>query len=107
MFWTQFSLSTSPQLFCPAAMQIGALEDTRKQVLQGTLEVQKCFRAHRARRHFHDLKQGVTALQSCKEAVKVFSKFICDPFEMTLHKKFCLENLILCHIGFSSESCQT
>ncbi|XP_071907469.1 myosin-2-like isoform X3 [Coffea arabica] len=46
------------------AGQIGALEDTRKQVLQGTLEVQKCFRAHRARRHFHDLKQGVTALQS-------------------------------------------
>ncbi|XP_027170682.1 myosin-2 isoform X1 [Coffea eugenioides] len=46
------------------AGQIGVLEDTRKQVLQGTLEVQKCFRAHRARRHFHDLKQGVTALQS-------------------------------------------
>lgn len=46
------------------AGQIGALEDTRKQVLQGTLEVQKCFRGHRARREFHELKQGVTALQS-------------------------------------------
>lgn len=46
------------------AGQIGALEDARKQVLQGTLEVQKCFRAHRARRHFHELKQGVAALQS-------------------------------------------
>ncbi|KAL3508613.1 hypothetical protein ACH5RR_028014 [Cinchona calisaya] len=46
------------------AGQIGALEDTRKQVLQGTLEVQKCFRGHRARRYFHELKQGVTTLQS-------------------------------------------
>ncbi|KAL3503279.1 hypothetical protein ACH5RR_037728 [Cinchona calisaya] len=46
------------------AGQIGALEDVRKQVLQGTLEVQKCFRGHQARRHFHELKEGVTALQS-------------------------------------------
>ncbi|KAM7492624.1 hypothetical protein LguiA_035545 [Lonicera macranthoides] len=44
--------------------QIGALEDIRKQVLQGTLEVQKCFRCHRARRHFHELKRGVITLQS-------------------------------------------
>ncbi|CAI9088594.1 OLC1v1022970C1 [Oldenlandia corymbosa var. corymbosa] len=46
------------------AGQIGVLEDIRKQVLQGTLEVQKCFRGHRARRYFHELKQGVTTLQS-------------------------------------------
>ncbi|KAM3222696.1 myosin-2 isoform X2 [Capsicum annuum] len=46
------------------AGQIAALEDVRNQVLQGTLEVQKCFRGHRARRHFHDLKGGVIMLQS-------------------------------------------
>ncbi|GFQ06239.1 myosin-2 [Phtheirospermum japonicum] len=40
------------------AGQIAALEDVRKQVLQGTLEVQKCFRGHRARRYFHELKGG-------------------------------------------------
>ncbi|KAK6131574.1 hypothetical protein DH2020_034685 [Rehmannia glutinosa] len=46
------------------AGQIAALEDVRKQVLQGTLEVQKCFRGHRARRYFHELKGGVVTLQS-------------------------------------------
>lgn len=45
--------------------QIGALEDMRKQVLQGVLEVQKCFRGHQARRSFHELRSGVIALQSC------------------------------------------
>ncbi|CAK9160195.1 unnamed protein product [Ilex paraguariensis] len=44
--------------------KIGALEDTRKQVLQGTLEVQKHFRGHRARHYFHELKKGVITLQS-------------------------------------------
>ncbi|CAL5402932.1 unnamed protein product [Camellia sinensis] len=44
--------------------KIAALEDTRKQVLQGTLEVQKRFRGHLARRDFHELKKGVTTLQS-------------------------------------------
>ncbi|XP_073127821.1 myosin-2 [Henckelia pumila] len=44
--------------------QIGALEDVRKQVLQGTVEVQKCFRGHRARRYFHELKSAVVSLQS-------------------------------------------
>ncbi|OIT39679.1 PREDICTED: myosin-2-like [Nicotiana attenuata] len=46
------------------AGQIAALEDVRNQVLQGTLEVQKCFRGHRARRYFHELKGGVITLQS-------------------------------------------
>ncbi|XP_073025671.1 myosin-2-like [Primulina eburnea] len=46
------------------AGQIGALEDVRKQVLQGTVEVQKCFRGHRARRYFHELKNAVVSLQS-------------------------------------------
>ncbi|XP_015082010.1 myosin-2-like isoform X3 [Solanum pennellii] len=44
--------------------QIASLEDARNQVLQGTLELQKCFRGHRARRHFHELKGGVIILQS-------------------------------------------
>ncbi|KAG9160010.1 hypothetical protein Leryth_005748 [Lithospermum erythrorhizon] len=46
------------------AGQIGILQEMRKQLLQGTLGVQKCFRAHRARRYFHELKGGVTTLQS-------------------------------------------
>ncbi|CAN4102837.1 unnamed protein product [Withania somnifera] len=46
------------------AGQIAALEDVRNQVLQGTLEVQKCFRGHHARRHLHELKGGVIILQS-------------------------------------------
>ncbi|KAL3821565.1 hypothetical protein ACJIZ3_007470 [Penstemon smallii] len=46
------------------AGQIGALENVRKQVLQGTLEVQKCFRGHLECRYFHDLKGTVVTLQS-------------------------------------------
>ncbi|KAK4439890.1 Myosin-2 [Sesamum alatum] len=46
------------------AGQIGSLEDVRKQVLQGTLELQKCFRGHRARQYFNELKEGVVTLQS-------------------------------------------
>lgn len=44
--------------------QIGVLENMRKEVLQGTLEVQKRVRGHQARRHFHELKRGVVTLQS-------------------------------------------
>ncbi|XP_019196973.1 PREDICTED: myosin-2-like isoform X2 [Ipomoea nil] len=46
------------------AGQIAALENMRKQVLQGTLEVQKRFRGHLAHRRFHELKGSVMALQS-------------------------------------------
>ncbi|EPS70501.1 hypothetical protein M569_04240, partial [Genlisea aurea] len=46
------------------AGQIVALENKRRQVLRGTLEMQKCFRGHRARRCFHELKSVVVALQS-------------------------------------------
>nr|XP_016487607.1 PREDICTED: myosin-2-like isoform X2 [Nicotiana tabacum] len=46
------------------AGQIAALEDVRKQVLQGTLEVPKCYSGHCARRHFHELEGGVIILQS-------------------------------------------
>lgn len=38
----------------------------RKQVLQGTLEVQKCYSGPHARLHFHELKGVVSILQSCK-----------------------------------------
>ncbi|CAK8535181.1 unnamed protein product [Lathyrus sativus] len=44
--------------------QVGALEDKRKHVLQGILEVQKCARGHQARSHYNKLKNGVTTLQS-------------------------------------------
>ncbi|XP_019251724.1 PREDICTED: myosin-2-like isoform X3 [Nicotiana attenuata] len=46
------------------AGQIAALEDVRKQVLQGTLEVPKCYSGHCARCHFHELEGGVIILQS-------------------------------------------
>lgn len=29
--------------------------------------MQKCYRGHRARRYFHELKEGVISLQSCKK----------------------------------------
>ncbi|KAL6543227.1 hypothetical protein OROHE_010747 [Orobanche hederae] len=44
--------------------QIGALEDVRRQVLQGNVEVQNFFRGHRARRDILELKRAVVTLQS-------------------------------------------
>ncbi|GLT83396.1 hypothetical protein SLE2022_016880 [Rubroshorea leprosula] len=44
--------------------QIGALEDIRKQVLQGIIGVQKYFRGNQIRCHFHELKEGATKIQS-------------------------------------------
>lgn len=46
------------------AGQIAVLEDVRKQVLQGTLEVQKCYSGPNAHLHFHELKGVVIILQS-------------------------------------------
>ncbi|XP_055807191.1 myosin-2-like isoform X2 [Solanum dulcamara] len=46
------------------AGQIAVLEDVRKQVLQGTLEVQKCYSGPHTLRHFHELKGVVIMLQS-------------------------------------------
>ncbi|KAM3343332.1 myosin-2-like isoform X1 [Capsicum galapagoense] len=46
------------------AGQIRTLEDVRKQVLQGTLDVQKCSSGQHARRHFPELEGGVIILQS-------------------------------------------
>ncbi|KAG5114255.1 hypothetical protein JHK82_037524 [Glycine max] len=44
--------------------QIGALEDRRQHLLQGILGIQKSFRGYQARCHYHELKNGVTILQS-------------------------------------------
>uniref|UniRef100_A0A2P2KG50 Myosin motor domain-containing protein n=1 Tax=Rhizophora mucronata TaxID=61149 RepID=A0A2P2KG50_RHIMU len=44
--------------------QIGKLEEQRKQLLQGILGIQKCFRGCQARQYFHEVKKGVTTLQS-------------------------------------------
>ncbi|KAK4387036.1 Myosin-2 [Sesamum angolense] len=43
---------------------IGALEDARKQILQGTPWMQKCLPGHRIRRDFHALEGVVVTLQS-------------------------------------------
>ncbi|KAA3453007.1 myosin-2-like [Gossypium australe] len=52
--------------------QISALEDRRKQVLRGVIEVQKYFRGHRARRLFHELNKGGKSIQSfvCGENIR-------------------------------------
>ncbi|KAL8127187.1 hypothetical protein AgCh_014199 [Apium graveolens] len=57
------------------AGQNDALEEARKQVLQGTLEVQKCFRCRQARRYFHELKSGVISLQSFVRATNARKKY--------------------------------
>uniref|UniRef100_A0A9I9DGT7 Myosin-2-like n=1 Tax=Cucumis melo TaxID=3656 RepID=A0A9I9DGT7_CUCME len=44
--------------------QIRALDERKKQVMQGILGIQKYFRGCHARGNFHDLKQGATTLQS-------------------------------------------
>ncbi|KAG6591992.1 Myosin-2, partial [Cucurbita argyrosperma subsp. sororia] len=46
------------------AGQIRALEERRKEVVQGVLAVQKYFRGCRSRGHFLQLKQAATTLQS-------------------------------------------
>ncbi|XP_012443648.2 myosin-2 isoform X1 [Gossypium raimondii] len=52
--------------------QISALEDRRKQVLRGVIEVQKYFRGHRARCLFHELNKGAKSIQSfvCGENIR-------------------------------------
>ncbi|KHG13556.1 Myosin-2 heavy chain [Gossypium arboreum] len=52
--------------------QISALEDRRKQVLRGVIEVQKYFRGHRARRLFHEHNKGAKSIQSfvCGENIR-------------------------------------
>lgn len=41
----------------------------RKQILQGIIRIQKCFRGHQARGCFCELKNGVTTLQSCTASI--------------------------------------
>ncbi|MBA0596898.1 hypothetical protein Gorai_013703, partial [Gossypium raimondii] len=48
--------------------QISALEDRRKQVLRGVIEVQKYFRGHRARCLFHELNKGAKIV--CGENIR-------------------------------------
>jgi len=56
-------------------LQIGALEDRRKYLLQGLLVIQKSFRGYRARRRYHELKKGVTTLQSCNVLLSIIVLF--------------------------------
>ena len=56
-------------------VQIGALEDRRKYLLQGLLGIQKTFRGYRARCHYNELKKGVTALQSCNVWISIIVLF--------------------------------
>lgn len=56
-------------------LQIGALEDRRKHLLQGILGIQKSFRGYQARRHYHELKNGVTILQSCNARLSILVLF--------------------------------
>lgn len=53
--------------FCGS--QIRALDERKKQVMQGILGIQKYFRGCHARGNFHDLKQGATTLQSCNMSI--------------------------------------
>ncbi|XVF78057.1 hypothetical protein PTKIN_Ptkin14bG0097700 [Pterospermum kingtungense] len=55
--------------------QIGALEDRRKQMLRGVIEVQKYFRGRRARRLFHELSKGGKGIQSCVYGENIEKKY--------------------------------
>ncbi|GMH24307.1 hypothetical protein Nepgr_026150 [Nepenthes gracilis] len=56
--------------------QIGALESTRKQVLQSLIGVQKCFRGYKARSQFDELKKTATTLQAFVRAENARRKFV-------------------------------
>ncbi|KAG4914615.1 hypothetical protein JHK87_052172 [Glycine soja] len=51
-------------------LAIDALGNKKKQVLQGILEIQKCFRGHQARGYFCELKNEMTTLQSCTAIIR-------------------------------------
>lgn len=55
--------------------QIGALEDTRKQVLQSVIGLQKCYRGYRARAQFLELKTRISSLQSFIRGESTRSKY--------------------------------
>ncbi|PIA29054.1 hypothetical protein AQUCO_06300017v1 [Aquilegia coerulea] len=55
--------------------QIAVLEDARKRMLQGIFMIQKCFRGHRVRSQFYELKKGISILQSfirCENAKREY-----------------------------------
>ncbi|KEH28588.1 transmembrane protein, putative [Medicago truncatula] len=56
-----FSVHTSSALLLHF-VKTGALEDKRKQFLQATPGIQKCFRGLQSRSYFCELKNGVTTL---------------------------------------------
>lgn len=76
--------------------QVAALEDTRKQLLQGTLKWQKRFRGRRVRRHFDDLKKGVVTLQSfirgenCRKEYNLLVKLREQEIRETLEEQLCV-----------------
>lgn len=45
--------------------------------MQGILQVQKWFRGHLARQYFHELKNGVTTIQSCNAVLSFYTSSIC------------------------------
>jgi len=47
----------------------------RKQILQGIVGIQKCFRGHQVRGCFCELKNGVTTLQSCTASIFIIFSF--------------------------------
>lgn len=61
---TRFSIEVSIKLMGFCGFQIKALEERRKQVVQGILGVQKYFRGCHSRGNFHELKQAAATLQS-------------------------------------------
>ncbi|KAE9592939.1 putative myosin ATPase [Lupinus albus] len=70
------------------AGQIGALEDKRKQVLQGILGVQKCFRGYQARSYFREFTNGVTTLQSVVRGEITRAKYrITEKSSITIYSK--------------------
>lgn len=95
-FSCRYCLFLSFLILSSCDSQIATLEARRKQILQGIVGVQKCFRRHLARHQFYELKSGVTTLQSCMLCLFVwFSNFtsniLLDAFSFTaLQAKFCI-----------------
>ncbi|KAJ9153639.1 hypothetical protein P3X46_027059 [Hevea brasiliensis] len=64
--------------------QIAKLEEQRKQVLQGILGLQKCFRGFLARRDLNEVKKGATILQSFVRGENARRKYKCMPKSCTV-----------------------
>ncbi|KAL1811538.1 hypothetical protein ACET3Z_021603 [Daucus carota] len=79
------------------AKKDGTLEEARKQVLIGTLKVQKCFRSYQDRRYFLELKRGVISLQSFVRAANARRKYDCliNQRELVVQKTNEQERIVL------------